>query len=82
MDGCKIATCRLCEQPPVLKCPQNTTTPLWKHLEKNHKDEHTLILKKKDPVRGVKKNEKLRQPTILDITSKKAPYGRNHPKQR
>ena len=82
MDGCKIATCRLCEEPQVFKCPQNTTTPLWKHLEKKHKDEHTLIFKKRDPVRGVKKDEKLRQPTILDITSKKAPYGRNHHKQR
>ena len=42
VDGCKIATCRLCEEPQVFKCPQNTTTPLWKHLEKKHKDEHTL----------------------------------------
>ena len=80
-DGCKTGTCRICDQPRLLRCPQNTTTPLWKHLEKEHKEEYFKI--KSNPVQGVKKdNRKLRQPTILDVTSKKIPYGRDHPKQK
>ena len=34
-----------CEQPQAqVKC----STPLWKQLERNHKEEHSLILKKND----------------------------------
>ena len=81
-DGGKTATCRQCEgeEPKVFKLSQNSTSPLWLHLEKAHKTEHEKIVgKKKSPVNKV---VKLKQPTLFNMANKNSPYGRNHRKQK
>ena len=81
-DGCKTASCRLCDDPASLRLPQKTTSPLWAHLEKHLKEEFNLLAKKN--VSCVeKKNTQIRQPTLLDLAqiSSKKPYGRFHHKQ-
>ena len=85
-DGCKAAICRLCkENPPLLRCTDNSTSPLWTHLAKFHKEDHDKIQKKKDPLHCVKKaagGTVLRQRTIAEALSNQTPYGRDHPKQK
>ena len=82
-DGCKVATCRICDNPPTLRCAGNTTSGLWAHLKKSHQVEHDGIERKKDS-NSVKKSSgggKGRQPTIQAMLSSRAPYGPGHPKQ-
>ena len=38
-DGCKVATCRICDNPPTLRCAGNTTSGLCAHLKKSHQVE-------------------------------------------
>ena len=73
-----------CEDPAIIRCPGATTTLLWKHLEKHHVDEFTELKKKSGPLHGVKKivGKLMRQPTINDVMTTKAPYGKDHPKQK
>ena len=81
-DGVKTATCRLCEDedPKVFKLSQNSTSPLWSHLEKVHKSEHEKIVGKKNT--PLNTSVKLKQPTLLNMANKSIPYGRNHRKQK
>ena len=86
-DGCKAAICRLCvENPPTLRCSDNSTSTLWSHLAKLHREDHEKIKKKTDPLHGVKKDgaggSVFRQRTIGEIFGNKAPYGRSHSKQK
>ena len=50
-DGCKTGTCRLCDDPPVLRCSGHSTVGLWNHLLKIHKEEHDKLKLKKDDVK-------------------------------
>ena len=54
-DGCKVATCRICDNPPTLRCAGNTTSGLWAHLKKSHQVEYDGIERKKD-TKSVKKS--------------------------
>ena len=38
-DGVKTGKCRLCEEVKIFKLNQNSTSPLWIHLEKAHKSD-------------------------------------------
>ena len=78
-DGCKTGTCRLCDDPPVLRCSGHSTVGLWNHLLKIHKEEHDKLKRKKD---DVKIKKVVRQPTIQTLLAPKAPYGPRHPKQK
>ena len=79
-DGVKTGRCRLCEEVKIFKLNQNSTSPLWTHLEKAHKTDFDKIAKM-DPFRNVAKAVKAKQPTIVSAFQKKDPYGRFHPKQ-
>ena len=85
-DGCKAAICRLCkENPPLLRCTDNSTSPLWSHLVKFHKEDHDRIQKKKESLHCVKRaagGTVFRQRTMAEVLSNQAPYGRDHPKQK
>ena len=76
----KTGTCRLCEGK-VFKLSQNSTSPLWKHLEQAHKTDFDKI-EKLDPLRKVGKVTKSFQPTIVSAIQRKDPYGTHHPKQK
>ena len=79
-DGVKTGKCRLCEEEKIFKLNQNSTSPLWIHLEKAHKSDFDKIAKV-DPLRNVPKAIKSKQPTIVSAFQKKDPYGKFHPKQ-
>ena len=51
-DGCKLGMCRVCDNddPSVLRLTGNSTSPLWKHLEKCHPEEHLKVIKSKKKI--------------------------------
>ena len=63
-DGVKTGKCRLCEEVKIFKLNQNSTSPLWIHLEKAHKSDFDKIAKV-DPIRNMTKAIKPQQPTIV-----------------
>ena len=80
--GVKLAATQLTVfQPNTFRCPQNTTTPLWKQFEKERKDMGSKLGKLKPGHSVTKSKSVVRQPTIMDVIAKKIPYGRDHPKQ-
>ena len=72
--GCKLGICRLCSEKDtrlVLRCSDDSTKGLWKHLEKKHKEAFDK-LKKKVPTSAPKV---CKQKTIKEAFSSSIPYG-------
>ena len=67
-DGCKIATCRLCDsdqdQPPTFRCSLNSTSSLRNHLQSKHQTEHDSLFRKKQIAILKKSATVIKQPTI------------------
>ena len=83
-DGCKLGMCRVCDNddPSVFRLTGKSTSPLWKHLEKCHPEEHSKVKKIQPSTGNDKSKKKIIQPTLDDMINRQVPYGPNHRKQK